>query len=170
MTVNVQFTPILPEPFREGTIRLYLLNEIRKINVEIKKDFGRTVATWKKKPKFESYSPSLAGGVIQIGVFTEDENYARISEGVEGGIRELDPNKKAFALPAVYAPKTIPGVIDAVHGGESGVSFVGKRVLEWDGIRAREFDVLIKELWEDKLPDRLQEAFDNAAIKSGHSI
>lgn len=170
MTVEFKFNAILPPEFKEGVIRVWLLNEIRKINVEIKKDFRRTVATFKKKPKFTSYPPSLAGGVIRIGVYTSDEHYVRLSEGVEAGERELDPNKTAFRLPAIYAPKTIPGVIDAVHGGESGVSYTRKRVLPWPGITARKFDELIAEIWEDKLPERLQEALDQAALNSGHSI
>ena len=169
MTVEFKFKAILPPEFKEGVVRVWLLNEIRKINVEIKKDFQRTVATFRKKPKFKSYPPSLAGGVIRIGVYTNDEHYARLSEGVEAGIRELSPDKKAFRLPAVYAPKTIVGVIDAVHGGESGVSYTRKRILPWPGIEARKFDELIAEIWEDKLPERLQEALDQAALRSGHS-
>ena len=170
MTVSVTLTPILPDKFKEGAVRLYILNEVRKIRTQVKKDVERTFATWDKKPKVHTKSPSLAGGVIDISVYVKDEIYTLISEGQPSQVKVLSPDKKAFKFPGTFSAKTVPGVIDAKSGSSGPPIFSRKKIITTGPIKARKFDETITRLWETKLPEMLQEGFERAADISGHAM
>lgn len=175
--IGVTFEPIIPAPFNDGVIRVYLLNEGRKIVTAIKKDFERTVETWNTKPKFEKHV-GFRKDNLDMDVWTEDENYRRVSEGVKSkprvarGVSPGMAGKGAKALKIVpYITKTIPGVIDAKAGGaESGPIIFRRYALLSGAIEPRKFDETVEEEWDDKLPDRLQVALNTAATKTGYAF
>lgn len=174
--INVSFEAIVPDPFNAGVIRVYILNEARKIITQIKKDFARTVKTWETKPKFEN-DLGFTLNTLRVGVFTEDENYARVSEGTKGKPRVargagLATDGKAKALKIVpYITKSPPGQIDAQSGGaEEGPIIFRKYALNAGKIKPRKFDELVFEIWDEKMADLFQAALDAAAIKTGYAI
>ena len=174
--INVSFEAIVPAPFHEGVLRLYVLNEARKIITRIKNDFSRTVKTWESKPKFEQ-DLGFTTTTLRVGVFTEDENYARVSEGTIGKPRvargagiAIDGKPKALTI-VPYIAKTTPGEIDAGPGGaEEGPIIFRKYALNAGKIKARKFDDLVYDIWEDKMAEEFQAAFDAAALKTGYAI
>jgi hypothetical protein len=168
MNVGVSFEAIIPPEFNVGVIRLYLLTEARWIQSQVYKDFISTVVTWSKKPKFEKVSVSFAKSVVSIEVKTTDPIYGILNWGSRS--REGTPGNKVFALSKTFSPKTIPGVIGAVTGIESGTILVRAGSIPHPGVKARKFDETIKKKWDPIIADRFQEAFDQAARKSNHSL
>jgi hypothetical protein len=174
--ISVSFETIVPESFKDGVIRVYLLNEARKIITQIKKDFARTVKTWETKPKFE---PDLGFTLttLRVGVFTEDENYVRVSEGTKGVPRvargaglAVDGKPKALTI-VPYITKSPPGQLDAQKGGaEEGPIILRKYALNAGKIKPRKFDELVYDEWKDKMADLFQAALDAAALKTGYAI
>lgn len=175
--IGIYFEPIIAPPFNEGLLRLHMLNEGRKIMTEMKKDFGRTVKTWNTKPKFE-HEIGFSKTQLKLYVFTEDENYARVSEGTKGkprfakgiGPGMADAGAKALTI-FPYTPKTTAGVLNAKPGGaaEGPITFRRYAILAGE-IEPRKFDDLVYEIWEEKLPERLQQTFDTAADASGYAF
>lgn len=175
--ISVYFDPIIAPPFNEGVMRVYLLNEARKISTEIKKDFDRTTKTWDHKVKFQK-KVGFGAEALKIEVFTEDELYALVSEGAKGKPRvahgqglAVDGRPRALTL-VPYIPKTTPGELDAQSGGrdESQPVSFRKYALEAGKIKPRKFDELVFEIWDEALPERLQEALDAAAQKTGYAF
>lgn len=174
--INVSFETIIPAPFNDGILRLYILNEARKIITKIKKDFDKTVKTWTTKPKFEK-DLGFTRDVLRVGVFTKDENYRRVSEGVKGKPRvargaglAVDGKPKALTI-FPYIAKSPPGQLEAGSGGaDDSVVFVRKYALDAGKIRPRNFDKLVYDEWKDKMPDMFQAAMDAAAISTGYAI
>ena len=175
--IGIYFDPIIAPPFNDGVIRLYMLNEGRKIMTEMKKDFGKTVETWNTKPKFE-HEIGFSKTQLKLRVFTEDENYARVSEGTKGKprfARGVGPGMAGEGAKALtifpYIPKTTAGTVDAKPGGAAEGPITFRRYALLAGkIEPRKFDDLISEIWEEKLPERLQQAFDAAADASGYAF
>jgi hypothetical protein len=191
--IRVFFDEVVSPPFNEGTLRLQILNEARKIAREIRRDFERTVSTWETKPVF-SVDLGFSKDLLSVDVVTDDENYRRVSEGVEGTPRvargfeitsQITPTTRAarpFRVPSSrgasaltlfpYIPKTTPGDIDAHAGGRvEGTPPIFRRyALNAGKIEARNFDLLIQEKWLALWPDRFQQALDNAAAKSGFAF
>lgn len=174
--INVYFDPIIPEPFNEGVMRVWLLNEGRKIATAIKKDFERTVKTWDSKPKFEKHV-GFTKENLTIKVWTEDQKYAWVSEGTRGKPRVargegLAVDGKAKALKLVpYIPKTSPDDIDAKPGGaEEGPIIFRRYALNAGKITPRKFDELVYAEWDDEFGESLQTALNTAATKTGYAF
>ena len=191
--IKIFFDAVISPPFNEGIVRLQILNEARKISTEMKRDFERTVSTWETKPKF-STDIGFSRDLLSVETGTDDENYRRVSEGVEGKPRvargfeitsQITPTTKAerpfrvassrgaSALTIIpYIAKTTPGNIDAHAGGRvEGAPIIFRRyALNAGKIEARNFDLLIQEKWLTLWPDRLQSALDNAAVKTGFAF
>jgi len=173
--ISVYFEEILSPPFNIGVLRLYVLNEARKISTEMKRDFDRTVSTWDQKPRF-SKDVNFGKDKLSIEVGTDDVNYRRVSEGTTGKPRVARGwtgvgGAKAIKL-VPYIPKTVPGQIDARAGGEveGGTIVYRAYTLNTGGIKARGFDELIQEIWEPKFAERLQVALDAAAVSTGFAF
>ena len=102
---------IKPSKLKVDAIRLELLNEMRKVGTEVKKDFEKTTKTWKHKPKFVQ-SISLKPPGPELFVYTEDEIYMFVDEGTKphlifAGIYTGKSNKKALAFPSKFGAKTL---------------------------------------------------------------
>lgn len=166
--ISVSFEAIVPAPFTEGVLRLYILNEARKIITQIKKDFARTVKTWETKPKFEQ-DLGFTTKELRVGVFTEDKNYERVSEGTDAKPRVARKGKALTIL--LYDAKSPPGQIDAQPGGAHAEPIIFRKyALNAGKIRPRKFDELVYDIWEDKMAEQFQAAFDAAALKTGYAI
>ncbi len=106
---------IKPSRLKVDAMRLELLNAMRKVGTEVKKDYEKTTKTWKHKPKFE-VSVSLKQPGPTLIVETDDEIYGYVDKGTKphlifAGIYTGKSNKKALAFPSKFGAKTRPGVI-----------------------------------------------------------
>jgi len=162
---------IKPKRLKDETMRLELLNAMRKAGTEIRKDFAKTTATWQHKPKFEIVvSLTGPGPVVLVG--TDDKIYRFVDEGtrphlIQAGIYTGKSTKKVLAFPGVSRPKTTPRVIGSGTGFKGGDRIM-RPYVHHPGTEAREFDVTIRKMWESKFKQRMEEAMRKAAAKSGH--
>ena len=171
MTVLVK--AIKPKKIKAKEIRLPLLNEQRKIGKEIRKDFERTVNTWKKKPKFEILI-SLAKGQITVAVVTDSEIYRYVDEGTKphdiwAGFYTGKSEAKVLVFPGTFSAKTIPGVLDA-REGSSGGDLVFTPYVRHPGIKARKFSKKIQKKWKKRYKKRMLKALKIGVKKSGHAF
>lgn len=175
--INVYFDPIIPAPFNEGVIRVWWLNEGRKIATAIKKDFERTVKTWDSKPRFEK-RVGFTKNKLTIKVWTIDQKYAWVSKGTKAKprvARGVGPGligKGAKALKIVpYIAKTTGESLDARPGGaQEGPIIFRRYALNAGEIKPRKFDDLVYEEWEDEFGESLQVALNSAAEKTGYAF
>lgn len=165
--VAVTFDAILPDPFKKGVIRIWLLNELRVIATEIKEDLAKPTETWSKQVSF-SKKVSLAGGLASVDVTTTDKRYVWVSEGTK--LHDIVPKSEGTALkyPGTYDAKTLPGVLHAEE------AVVGPDIYSpyavHPGIEPRNFDQEVKKIWDDKFPERMQIALELAADKTGYAM
>lgn len=171
MAVSIKFDEIVPEKFDPGVFRLYLLTEARRIGREIRTDMARPTETWDSKVKFDM-KVGLARNTVSVTVESFDENYVRVSEGTkkrEEPVVPVGPGVKALAIPMTYTSKTLPGTLDARAGGY-GDDVIYRKSMDPEPIAPRKFDEQVKELWDPKFPERVQEALEIAADKSGFGV
>lgn len=167
MASVVKAKQIKPARLKEKEMRLELLNELRKVAKDIRKDFEKTTSTWKHKPKFEEVI-SLAGGGPSVLVGTDDEIYRYVNEGTKKHI--IKPKKaKILRFPGTYSAKTRPGVIGSSAGGPSGDDVFAHAVMH-PGTKARNFEKAISDKWDKTYKRRMEEAMKRAVEKSGHAM
>lgn len=106
------------------------------------KDFEATTRTFRHKPTFHTERAKRKGDTIEGSVWTGDENYVRLNEGVSP--HQVTTNKWMSFRP-VYTAKTSRGIISSRSGGKSGKLQRAKG--PWKkphpGFEGRQFDVAI---------------------------
>ena len=150
-----------------------------------KKDFEKTVTTWKNKPQMET----RVGGVGRLlsgkarldfsaGPNPYGDNYDIYKFVDLGTKKHLIPKtgnttaKPLFfqwAGKGSYNAKTKPRVIGSTGGGATGAWRTFKQV-KHPGTKARQFSSIIARKWQKKLPKDAQKAMDKATQVSGHSM
>lgn len=126
--------------FDDRKIQAQVDTGLNKAAVALTADFGKTVSTWKDKPKFETHK--IRGGRV---VSSMNKIYFFISEGTRVRYATMTPNFQA---------KTAPGRLQA-GAGAGGVLFINKKRPR-PGIKARRFDKQLIKIWRDKLQDYIQ--------------
>ena len=162
---------IRPRRLRDDALRLALLNEMRKVATEIKKDFAKTTATWAHRVQF-TVLVSLTGPGPVVLVGTDDRVYRYVDEGTRphlifAGIYTGKSKKKALAFRGAFRAKTTPRVIGSGAGFKGG-ALVLRPYVQHPGTEARQFDVTIQGSWEPRFKRRMEAAMVQAAAKSGH--
>ena len=158
---------IKPARLKEDAMRLALLNGMRRIGRLMKKDFEKTVATWKNKPKFEILI-SLAGVGPTVVVDTNSVIYAYVTKGTDEHII-LPRRAKALRFAGTFTAKTVPGVIDSRAGGSSGPDVFSRGVVH-PGTEARNFDKLIAKKWQGPFRDEMHRIMKEVREASGHAL
>lgn len=164
---------IKPSRLKAGAFRLQLLNEMRRMGTEVKRDFEKTTATWKHKPAFEqTISLTGPGPVMLVG--TDDEIYRYVSKGTRphpifAGIYTGRSSKTVLAFSSRSTPKTSPGVIGSSAGSRGAVD-VFVPYVEHPGTKPRRFEETIEEKWTPKFKRRMERALRDGARKSGHAL
>lgn len=154
------------KPANVAAARLAILNELRAVGKEIKKDFDATTATWEHKPDFK-LDISLAGGEPAVTVGTDSTIYKWVDEGTKP--HTIAPVKaQVLAFKSGYKAKTQPGVIGSTGGGAEGDQ-VFAMVVSHPGTEARKFSEKIKRKWAGQFGKRMVEAMAKAAKATGHS-
>ena len=154
------------KPANVAAARLALLNELRAVGKEIKRDFEATTATWEHKPDFK-LDITLAGGEPGVTVGTTDDVYKWVDEGTKP--HTIAPvNAQVLSFRSGYKAKTQPGVIGSTGGGAQGDQ-VFAMVVNHPGTEARKFSQKIKRKWAGEFGKRMLAAMDAAAVATGHS-
>ncbi len=127
---------------------------------EIQADFENTVASWNEPAKFQKLVIQSGDIISSIDVYTEDEIYAMVNDGTQP--HEILP-VRAHALHFMTGgmTKTKPGALSSGPGSVGSNEVFTKGVMN-PGITARDFDNVIKEEWDERLPDAIQAAIDRA--------
>lgn len=120
-------------------------------------DFDVTTQTWRNRPTF-----TIEEQPGQRTISTDDDVYRYVNDGTPA--HPIAPkNGKALAFrwggKGSYSPKTAPRVIGSSGGGASG-GIVKLKSVQHPGTEARNFDEVIAEKWEEKLPVTVQRAID----------
>lgn len=170
MPAAVQIKIIKPARFKDKAFKSAMRVAARAAGKEMEKDFKKTVATWKKKPKFEkivAVDPN-----VEVLVGTDNEIYGYVNDGTR-------PHpifaKRAKALSfrwggkGSYRPKTKPRFIGSVPGGPTGPR-VAFPYVQHPGTKARKFDETIQKKWTRAFKTRMEKAMSSAAKTSGHGI
>lgn len=167
MAIVAKLKAIKPKALKDQAMRLELLNSLRSVAKDVRKDFEATTQTWEHKPKFEM-AVSLKGKGPQFLVGTDDEIYGYVNRGTRP--HRIVPKKaKALRFQTGYTAKTVPGVIGSKSGGASGDVVFSQGVMH-PGTKARNFDKQIGKKWEKSFRSRMHDAMKRAKAKSGHSI
>lgn len=122
----------------------------------VKVDFDVTTRTWKNRPTF-----TIDREPGKRTVSTDDEIYSYVNDGTRPHI--IAPKKPdgvlAFGVPS--SPKTAVRVIGSSKGSRGSTIVRTPKPVRHPGTDAREFDVTIKDKWDDMLPGILQRAIDS---------
>lgn len=159
-----------------GSIRLSLLNAMRKQGRLMLKDFQSTVATWDRKPNFQMLISLTGPGPVML-VDTDDQIYHWVSEGTGlwGPSHSKYPIPKAgraiLAFPGTYVAKTMPGVIGSRAGGARQNKIVVRHgPVMHPGIESRKFDKVLQKKWDPLFKRAMEAALKEAVRKSGHGV
>lgn len=167
MTV-FQVKGIRPAKLKVDSIRLELLNELRRQGKETETDLGKPVATWENKPKFES-EISLAGGdaMVLTGPTGDAEAVKHFVWTDEGTPPHLIRRRRARTLRFMskYTAKTRPGWIGSQRGGPSGDP-VYAPVVHHPGTKARKFTEAIQKRRKKKFTEGMIAAMQRGASKA----
>lgn len=120
----------------------------------VKVDFDTTTQTWRTRPEF-----TIDREPGKRTVSTDDEIYGYVNDGTRPHI--IAPkNGKVLAFGVPSSPKTAVRVIGSSKGSRGSTIVRTPKPVQHPGSDAREFDVTIKDKWDDKLAGILQRAID----------
>lgn len=162
----IKATAILPGKFDPDAFSREMIKEMSKVNVEINKDFDKTVATWDGKPKFRAtvaVSQDLIEGHVRTvriyGSKPPELIYYFINQGTKVRFARMTPD---------FEPKTRVRVIDSFPGA-GGLEAVDPRIPN-PGIVGRKFNEAIADRHRIRLSARLRIALKRGVIASGHAF
>lgn len=163
-----QIKGIRPKKLQVDSIRLELLNELRRQGKETEAEFAKTVATWNDKPKFES-EISLSGGdaMVLTGPTGSDEavqHFEWVDQGTKPHI--IRPRRgRVLRFSSKFTPKTRKGWIGSQRGGPSGDP-VYAPVVHHPGTQARELSEAIQKRRKKKFTEGMVDAMQRGAAKA----
>jgi len=163
----IVFKQITPGRLKPDVFRQEILNELRKVETQIVKDYAKTTATWNHKPSFE-HGIRFPKGSPGVFVETTDKIYGYVTYGTKPHIITAKSGG-LLVFQSGYKAKTAPKVIGSTAGGAFGDT-VYARVVHHPGTEAREFHETILEKWEPLFAEHMQDALDRGAQKCGHGI
>ena len=143
------------------------------ISKEMKKEFEITTIGWDTDVKFEELV-SLGPTSIDILVATDNEIYGYVNNGTVPHVIAAKKGKTlAFRWggPGSYRAKTARG--KQVHnpaGGQTSGNMIFPKAVQHPGTKAREFDKLIKKMFEKKFTRAMELALKKGVARSGHAM
>lgn len=168
----ILFKQLKPSTLRQDRMRLALLNGIRAVGRDVKKDYKRTTRDWDHQPEFEILI-SLVGGPTVL-VATDDEIYRWVNDGtpahdIWAGAYTGKSDKKVLRFPGTFSAKTIPGVLDSRPGRRGGENIYTPYVRH-PGTKARRFSKVIERKWTPKFKQYMERTMRDVRRASGHAI
>jgi len=143
------------------------------ISKEMKKEFEITTIGWKTDVKFEELV-SVGPTSIDVLVATDNEIYGYVNDGTVPHVITAKKGKTlAFRWggPGSYRAKTATG--KQVHnpaGGQTSGNMIFPMAVQHPGTKAREFDKLIKKMFEKKFTRAMELALKKGVARSGHAM
>jgi len=132
------------------------LNDIIK---KAEREFGKTVATWKRKPDFK-VDRATSSKLVAV-VSTMDEIYGYVVRGTKPHV--ITPKRApALRFQTGFTSKTTPRKIGSRRGGSSG-RMVSAKIVHHPGTTAREFDIVIAEQLQPELVKEVRKAIKKAS-------
>jgi hypothetical protein len=113
----------------------------KHVGREMLRRFRRTVASWRRRPRFEVIEEATPTSLAVLGG-TDSEIYKYVDLGTRPHI--IEPRGAGYPLrfQSAYTAKTTPGVIGSQAGGPSG-PFVSAYRVRHPGTKARRFSEMI---------------------------
>lgn len=143
-------TPSIPK--NPSEFRKKITAAARRTRNQIKRDFEKTTRTWKRKPVFK-VSRKRRGGTYTFSAFTDDEIYGYVNNGTDP-YTIVPKNAPALVFRYPSTPKTRPNVLRSGRG-KRGSKWATKQEVKHPGIKARNFDKIIKKRFQDKWIDEV---------------
>lgn len=148
-------------------------NAMRRIGTQVKKDFGKTTATWEHEVEFKE-SVSIGGPGPVLMVWTDDLIYRYVDQGTKpheiwAGIYTGKSDKKALAFGSKFKAKTTPRVLGS-GPGFSGGDVIFRPFVNHPGTEAREFSEMIQKSWEPKFKREMEATLRTAVKTSGYEV
>lgn len=171
MAFVVTWKVIKAKKLSSASLRMTLINEMKAVEKEVKRDFQKTTATWEHKVEFDS-AIGLKGPGPEMVVGTGDEIYRYVNDGtrahaIEAGIYTGKSRAKALRFYSKHRAKTRPRTIASYRGYRGGKVLYRPRV--WHpGTKARQFDKVLQKRWQPRFKRRMEQAMKRAAQRSGH--
>ena len=160
-----QFKGIKPKKLKVDQFRLKILNALRAEGRDVTKEYEKTTASWRKKPKFETMvGLGRPPGGASVFVGTDDEIYGYVDKGTRPHV--IRPRRARFLrFQTGYKAKTRPRHIGSGPGGASGpVRFA--KVVHHPGTQPREFSETIRQRRRQKFTRRMVKAMQAGAKKA----
>lgn len=148
----------------QGIFRSEMLAEANKIASDMNKDFQKTTATWKNKPKFDT-KVMARDQKVSITVSTSDEIYGYVDKGTRPHI--IRPRKRDYPLRfnSRFKAKTKPHFIGSSNGA-SNPPIIRAMEVHHPGNEPRYFVRDIQAKYQPILAKRMQIAITRAAKKT----
>lgn len=121
-------------------------------------DFRVTTQTWNHQPDFKIENTS-SGNSISYDVKTDDKIYGYVNFGTRPHVIRPKRAKVLHWIGGNYRAKTVPKQIRSRKGGNDN-TIVFAKFVQHPGNEAREFDITIRDKWQDELPKLIQSAID----------
>jgi hypothetical protein len=159
---EINITPIIPKGFLAINLANAIENQLDMTAKAIQVDFETTTRTWDERPPFKIDK-------IKFGrrIYTTDEIYGYIAHGTRRHpITARNANYLAFFANG-FAPKTRVGWIGSNQGSKANKDFRRPKEVIHPGIKARDYERVIKEKWDDEAPRQMQRAIRNELAHRG---
>ena len=169
--INIKFTPVLPKKLNVTAMTAEVRRAMQRGQVDVYKDFQKTVATWESKPDFKNEFTET-DNEMRFEVSTDDEIYGYVNNGTRAHpipISGFAALSFMWAGPGSYKAKTKPRKISSTGGGPSGPMVVLSHV-DHPGTEPRDFDSAIMLKNTPKLSEYLRVGMKKARVASGHAI
>jgi hypothetical protein len=155
----VKFEAIKPQFYDVEAIAEAAEKSARKVGEGMLDDFEQTTSTWKHKPAF-TILEVRSGGVITVGVGTDDEIYRYVTKGTKA--HTIHPRRRrVLSFRTGYKAKTTPRKLRSGGGGASGPRRFARRV-KHPGTKAREFEEEITKKWKRPSVRLIQQAIERS--------
>ncbi len=154
---SFQFYPIRPTALRYSKLISALTTGVFRVGRRMKRDYEKTVATWKVKPQFEMLTQRTSS-IASVLVGTDNRIYAYVNNGTSVRYATMTPD---------WDSKSRVRIIGS-YPGRGSRAFISKSHPQ-RGIAAREWSLVIERKYEREFADAMEQAMGNARIASGHA-
>lgn len=134
---------------------------IQKTAPDLRREFEKTVRTWKDQPNFKTEHYSGVR-VMWVKVYTYSTVYRLVNAGAAPHL--IRPRRaRMLRFQKNFRPKTRPRLIGSFAGGKFG-DFISTPAVFHPGFEAREFDQTIAEEYQDTFAKDVQDVIKEGIV------
>ena len=157
---SVRFEAIIPRKlnFAGEFLDALIEQELDAAQAGVKKDFERTVRTWKNKPDFKTEK--------QPGrrwVKTNHQVYYWLNTGTPPHIIRAKNGKSLVFYRTGFKPKSRPEALVSLPGQRASEDKAHVKMVHHPGTKARNWSIVIQKKWQKKLSLNLRKGMKAAA-------